>query len=254
MNTHHFSSRSLFVFALSTGMALVACKKDDAPEPVAPAGNTAPAPSTTPNFAGADATLWGVKSFSSTTTPIGTFDIEIGLGVAVFSNDDFASFVNVGAVGLNGTSLTAQSNNSYTSMPSQTNPQGIDFSNSNTNWTVTGGNGFQGFTRDVSATEFAFPAIDAISSSDVVVRANGYTLTVPAVASADSMLFLVGGVSKTLAGSAISCTFTADELAGLAAGSDLVQVAAYSYINEDHGGKDIYFGKETVRSRSVTIQ
>ena len=252
MKNHYRLSRSLFVFALSAGMVFTACTKDDDPEPAAPegGGNATTAPSTTPNFIGADATLWGVKTFTS--TPIGS--IEVGVGVAVFTNDAYATFVNVGSVGLNGTDLTAQSNNSYTSTSSQTNPLGIDFSNSNTNWSVAGGNGFPGFTRDVSATEFAFPAIDAISSGDVVIRADGYTLTVPAVASADSMLFVVGSVAKTLVGTATSCTFTAAELAGLATGSSLVQVAAYSYISEDQGGKNIYFGKETVRTKAVTIQ
>ncbi|HQV51171.1 MAG: hypothetical protein IPI00_09055 [Flavobacteriales bacterium] len=253
MNKHHFSSRSLFVFALSAGIVLTACKKDDDPEPAAPdGGSTSSTPSTTPNFVDADASLWGVKTWTTTTTPIGNVTVEIGVGIAVFSNDDFASFVNVGTVGVNGTDLTAQSNNSYTSTPSQANPLGIDFSNSNTDWTVAGDNGFAGFTRSVP--EFAFPAIDAVSSSDVVVRANGYTLTVQAVASADSMLFLVGSVAKTLVGSATSCDFTADELSGLATGTSLVQVAAYSYINEDQGGKNIYFGKETVRTKTVTIQ
>ncbi|MBP6312521.1 MAG: hypothetical protein WAR83_11820 [Flavobacteriales bacterium] len=256
MNKHNFSSHLLFVFALSASMVLTACTKDEDPEPAAPdgGGSTSSTPSTTPNFVDADASLWGVKTWTTTTTPIGNVTVEIGVGIAVFSNDDLASFVNVGAVGLNGTDLTPQSNNSYASTPSQANPLGIDFSNSNTNWTVAGDNGFAGFTRDVSATEFAFPAIDAVTSSDVVVRANGYTLSVQAVASADSMLFLVGNAAKTLAGSATSCNFTADELNGLATGTSLVQVAAYSFINEDQGGKNIYFGKQTVRTKTVTIQ
>lgn len=247
--------RSLFILPLSLGIAFSACKKDDPPaepEPVSGEGNSAP--STTPNFSGADATLWGVKTITTTTTPIGTIDLDVGIGVAVFTNDNFLTFVNVGAVELNGTALVAQTNNSYTSTPSPSNPMGIEFSTSNTNWIVAGGNGFTGFTRNVSATEFAFPAVDAISSSEIVDRANGYTLTIPAIASADSVLFLVGSVAKTLVGTATSCTFSSSELSGLSAGAGLVQVAAYSYIHEDQSGKDIYFGKETVRTKTVTIQ
>ena len=93
MNKHHFSSRSLFVFALSAGIVLTACKKDDDPEPAAPdGGSTSSTPSTTPNFVDADASLWGVKTWTTTTTPIGNVTVEIGVGIAVFSNDDFASF------------------------------------------------------------------------------------------------------------------------------------------------------------------
>lgn len=243
--------RTLSLGLLTIAITFGACKKDDdTPAPSTPGTPAPAAPSTTPNFVGADATLWAVKSFTTQSTPIGDFDLEIGLGVGAFTNDDFASFVNVGSVSLNSVALTAQPNNAYVLQPSATEPTGVDLSS--VEWTVAGGNGFGGFTRTISA--FPMPTVGAISSATTVVRSNGYTLSCPNIAGADSVIYLVGGVAKTLVGSSTSCFFSADELAGLNAGSNLVQIAAYRYDNESIDGKDIYFGKETVRSKSVTIQ
>ena len=98
------------------------------------------------------------------------------------------------------------------------------------------------------------PTLGAISANETVVRSNGYTMSTAQVAGADSVLFLVGHVAKTLAGNATTCSFTADELSELQAGANVVQIAAYKYTNQTFGGKNIYFGKEAVRSVSVTIQ
>ncbi|MCB0763257.1 MAG: hypothetical protein KDB84_01030 [Flavobacteriales bacterium] len=251
-----FSLKHFVLIALSLGVTLSSCKKDDeetaTPSNGGGGGSTPAAPSTTPNFSDADASLWAVNTFTSQVTPIGTFDIQVGVGVGAFTTDGFATMVNVGAVTLNTTPLTAQSNNAYVSTPSQTEPTGIDFGSGSTAWSVAGGSGFAGFDRTI--TSFNFPTVSAISSAETVVRSNGYTLTTPSVAGADSVLFLVGGVTKTIAGNANSCTFTASELGGLGTGANLVQVAAYRTTNEVIGGKNIYFGKETVRTKSVTIQ
>lgn len=250
--------RTLPLFALALGLAFTGCKKDDdAPAtPSTPSagggGTTNTTASTTPHFTDADASLWGVNTFTSQSTPIGTFDIQAGLGVAVFSNDDFASYTDVGAVTLEGMSLTRNSNNAYLSSISQTNPTGIDFSSGNTEWTVAGANGFGGFTRDI--TSIPFPVVSAISSADVVVRSSGYTVAAPYVNGADSVIFTVGNVLKTLPANTASCTFSAAELGGVAAGASIVQIAAYTYTSEDIGGKVVYFGKETVRTKSVTVQ
>ncbi len=254
MHTPTHSSLLRFSLVLGLAMAFTACKKDDPAPPAAPGGgggsNTS-TPSTTPNFTDADASLWAVRTFSTQSTPIGPIDIEIGLGVGAFTNDGFASFVNVGDVSLNSVALTRQSNNSYVSQPSQTNPTGVDFG-TGVEWNVQGGSGFPAFTRSVTA--FPFPTVAAITSAETVVRANGYTLTTTQVTGADSVIFLVGSVSKTLAGNATACTFSAAELAGAGTGASLVQIAPYKYNNEVIGGKRIYFGKEMVRTKSVTIQ
>jgi hypothetical protein len=93
-----------------------------------------------------------------------------------------------------------------------------------------------------------------VSSANTVVRANGYTLTTSYVTGADSVIFVVGGVSKTMAGNTTSCSFTAAELSGLSTGTSIVQIAPWTYTSEVIDGKTIYFGKEIVHSRTVTIQ
>ena len=247
--------RSTPMLLLAMGLSLAACKKEEAATPATPptggGGGGSSAPNTTPNFSDADASLWAVRSFNTQSTPIGPMDITIGTGVAVFSNDNFSTFVNVGDVALNGTALTRQSNNSYVLQPSQTNPTGIDLGG-NIAWTVQGGGGFDGFNRDI--TSLPFPTVQPINSSTTVVRANGYTLTTTQVTQADSVLFFIGNVSKTLAGNATSCTFTSAELAGVAAGSSIAMIVPYRYTSENIGGKTIYFGKEAVRSTSITVQ
>lgn len=247
------STHAPWVLFLGLALSFSACKKDDPDPPATPSGGGAGAstPSTTPNFADADASLWAVRSFSTQSTPIGPVDLEIGLGVGVFSNDAFATFLNVGDVSLNGTALARQSNNSYVSQPSQANPAGIDFT-AGVDWNVQGGNGFDGFTRSVTA--FPFPTVAAITSDGNVVRTNGYTLATTQVTGADSVIFLVGNASKTLAGNVTTCSFSAEELTGAGTGSALVQIAPFKYSSEVIGGKRIYFGKEMVRTKPVTIQ
>ncbi len=245
---------NLTVVMAFIGLSLVACKKEEATPPATPpptgGGNTS-TPSTTPNFSDADGSLWAVRTFSTQSTPIGPMDIEIGLGVGAFTDDGFNSFVNVGTIDLNTTALTRNANNSYVTQPSQTNPTGVDL-NSGVEWTVQGGGGFPGFTRNITA--FPFPTVAALSSAETVVRANGYTLTTTQVTGADSVLFLVGNASRTLAGNATSCTFSADDLAVVAAGTNIIQIVPFKYNSELIEGKRIYFGKQAVRTRSVTVQ
>lgn len=203
-----------------------------------------------PNFPGADASMWAVKSLSVTEIqgmpPITT---TIGIGVGVFF-DTGGSYVDVGSVQLNSNALTKNSNNSYTYTPGQANPTGIDFS-SGVNWSVAGGNGFSAINKNVT---LGFPTVSEITTSGTITKANGYTLSVNTVTGADSVLFLIGDVNKTIAGNSTSCTFSASELSSLSNGSTVIQVAAYISTNETVGGKLIYYGNETVQSKSATIQ
>lgn len=246
--------RQLLFTLSAVALTLGACKKDDDEEPAAP---STPAPtnngqaSTTPSFPGANGSLWAVNTYTSQTTPIGTFDIEAGVGVAVFPNADNTSYSSAGAITLNDQALTEQASHAYVSIPSMTNPTGIDFSSGTSHWVVAGAGSNPAFDRTPAIT---FPTVSAITSAGTVVRANGYTLTAGSVAGADSVIFTVGGVIKTLVGNNASCTFSASELSSLSAGASIVQVAAYTWSHEVISSKDIYFGKETVRTKSVTIQ
>lgn len=247
---------SLCGLALLAGLALAACKKDEAENPPPQSNNNPPPsnnpPSITPSFDDADGVLAAVRSFTTTSTPMGSIDIILGIASGAFSNDGFSTYANVGAVTCNGEALAAQSNNSYVYSPPATNPTGIDFTASNNvTWNVAGGSGFTGFTRTIATP---FPGVDPITSSSTVVRSNGYTLSTSAVANADSVIFTLGSLVRVLPGTATSCSFSASDLAGQAAGTSVAQVVGYSYTSETIGGKKIYFVKQGARAMTITFQ
>lgn len=255
MKRTHRMIRTPFLLLLALGLSVSACKKDD-PDPPAPSNNGggggSSTPSTTPTFTDADGLLAAVRVFSTQSTPIGPVDLVIGTATGVFSNDQFASFVSVGAISCNGEALTLQGNNSYVHQPSATAPTGIDLTSSNeVTWNVAGGNGFPAFDRTLMGP---FPVAGDFTSATTVVRANGYTITTGPVQNADSVVFTLGSLVRTIPGNATSCTFTADELNGLSAGSSLMQVSPYNSSNEVIGGKRIYFVKQMSRSTSITLQ
>lgn len=241
---------------LTAGTLFFSCsKEEDTPTPVTPVTPTNNSGNSTgnaqPSFAGADASLWAVQSLSVTQLPGGLPPITttLGIGVGIFV-DAGSNFVDVGNVALNGNNLTKNPNNSYTFTPGLTMPNGIDFS-SGVDWTVSGANGFTGFTRNIT---LGFPTVSEITSSSTITKTNPYTLSVNTVTGADSVIFLIGGVNKTIAGNATSCTFSSSELSSLGTGATVVQVAAYISSNETIGGKLIYFGNETVQTKSATVQ
>jgi hypothetical protein len=248
--------RSLCLIVLALGTVLSACKKEETQPPTPPAdgggGGGNSTPSTTPSFTDADGVLAAVRVFTTQSTPIGTIDITMGVASAAFSNDGFSTFANVGDVSCNGSALTRQSNNSYAYTPTATEPTGIDLTASNeVTWTVGGGAGFAGFTRTIMGP---FPTVAPITSGETVVRANGYTLSTSSVLGADSVIFTLGSLVRTLPGNATSCSFSAGDLAGLSTGTSIAQIVGYTSSNETIGGKKMYFVKEASRSRSITIQ
>lgn len=253
---HRTLFNALPILILSA-LALQACnKEDDAPTPAAPGGggggNTTNNNSTTPFYTDADAVLAAIRVNTTQTTPVGEFDIIIGGGSAFFSTDQFSTFQNVGNVSCNNEALTRQANNTYVHIPAATAPTGIDLTSSNeVTWNVAGGGGFDAFTYIHTGP---FPAVGNITSANTVVRSNGYTLAATSVAGADSVIFMVGNVTRTRPGNTTSHTFSAQDLAGVATGSSLVQVVSYTARPEDINGKRLYFVKETSRSRSVTVQ
>ncbi|TSJ45695.1 hypothetical protein [Fluviicola chungangensis] len=240
------SKTTLFVLLCSLSLFVSSCKKEDIlPEEPAPTPVSTPAGSTTPIPTNADGVMWAIKSTSS----VQGFTIDIGTAVGIFMNGT-TDLVNVGTVSVNSTNLTMSSNNAYTFSPSQTMPAGLDLSS--TNWAVTGGNGHAAFTYDASS--LAFPVGSAITSSATVTKASGYTLACSTVSDADSTLFLVGNVSKTISGSANSCTFSSSELSGLSAGTSVVMIVPYKLMQANVNGKNYYFGKERVNQLAVTIE
>ncbi|AEA44188.1 hypothetical protein [Fluviicola taffensis] len=241
------SKKSIFTILLGMGLLVVSCKKET-PEPVVetPTPVNTPAGSTTPTPTDADGVMWAIKSSST----IQGITIEIGTAVGIFMNGN-TDLVNVGTVSVNSQDLTAATNNAYTFTPSQTSPMGLDFSSS-TDWSVTGGSGHAAFTYDASS--LVFPTGSAVTSSATVNKANGYTLSCATVSGADSTLFMVGNVSKTVSGSANSCTFSPAELNGLSSGTSIVSIVPYKLMQTTINGKTYYFGKERVNQLTVTIE
>ena len=236
-------SQIALAFFLVAGLTLASCNKkdDDNPDPNNP-GNQNPTPQM-----GAG-TLVAIKTLNSTDTPIGPITTELGVGVAVFSSDNWVTFTDAGAVKLNGNALSKQANNSYIFTPSLTNPMGIEFGSSIV-WDVAGNGSTPAFSHTVQTP---FPSVGAITSSTDVSKA-GYTLSVASVSNADSVYFQVGEVVKAVAGNASSYTFSASELSGLGTGQSIIQVAPYRLSNAQYGGKTFYFINETTISSTANI-
>jgi hypothetical protein len=247
--------RTTPMILLAMGLSIIACKKEDADPPPTPpptGGGGSTTPNTTPSFTDADGVLAAVRVFTSQSTPLGPVVITMGVASGTFSNDGFSTFANVGNITCNGVGLTRQANNNYTFTPSATQPTGIDLTSTNeVTWNVSGGAGFSTFERTLGGP---YPAVAPISSGETVVRADGYTLSTTSVLGADSVVFTLGSLVRTLPGSATSCTFSDSELAGLNAGTSIAQIVPYISANETIGGKKIYFVKQVSRSRSITIQ
>ena len=206
--------------------SLSSCNKEDVlPDEIVPEEETNdPTPPPFPELIGSDGTLVAIKSQSTQTTPIGPMTVTVGLGVAVFyETGNMESFLDAGTVNLNSLGCTKQDNNTYVFQPSAQSPTGIDFG-SGVSWSVSGSANVGAFSYDPT---ISFPTVNAVSSGDVVNKANGYTLTTPSLTGADSVIFQIGDVLKTLPGNSTSCNFSAADLSGLATGTSIVQIAAY---------------------------
>jgi len=243
-NTQKVSQLAL-TFLLVAGLTLASCNKKD--DDAKPGGDNTPGTENPTPQLGAG-TLVAINTQNTTSTPIGDITTTLGLGVAVFTSDSWASFTEAGTVKLNGSTLTKNSNNSYVFMPSMTDPLGIDLSGTIV-WEVSGNGSTPAFSHTVQAP---FPTVGAITSSTDVSK-SGYTLTVSSITNADSVYFQVGDVLKALAGNSRSCQFTASELSGLGTGQSIIQVAPYKVSNAQYSGKTFYFINETTVSASANI-
>ena len=249
------NARKIFMMLLASSMVLSSCKKDEEEEdPIVPTAATPSNPIPAPT--GADGALIAVHTANYITAPfVGEIYQPIGLGVAVFGDLVAGTYVNAGTVSLNGSAFTAQSNQSYTYTPSQTDVTGLDLSGA-ISWNVTGGSGFSSFT---ASPNNEMPSGPKYSGATTIPRNAAFTLSSSTqILSADSIIFSVispnGSVLKTVAGNVSSVEFTAAEMGGLGAGSGYIQIAPYNIEAQVIGGKQIYLINESVNTTSVTFQ
>ena len=135
-------------------------------------------------------------------------------------------------------------------MPNATNPTGINVSEGLT-WTVAGNGEIQAFTYEPT---IGFPSVSPITSGSNVNKSFGYTLQCSTITEADSVIFMVGSLVKTLPGNANSCVFSSAELSSLQTGNSVVQIAAYKIEENTLNAKIYHFINETVVSKSVTVE
>lgn len=202
-----------------------------------------------PSYTGEYAALVGIKTVTTATSPIGSFDTELGTAVAVFSQDGGVSYLPAGTITASSKTLALGANNTYTYTPSVTDLTGIDFSSSLA-WSGTGGT-WPSFS---ATTNVGFSSIQVISSGDVAVASN-YDLVCGGITNADSVYFAVYGPSGSklvlLPGNTTSHTFTAADLTGMGTGTGFVQVTGIKYDPQVIGGKTYYLINETVRTKQV---
>ncbi len=226
-----------------------ACNTEDDDTPPSTSGGTP-----TPQINDGHGTFVAAKTVTTIDPGFGVppQEIEFGIGVAVFFNGtDYSTYIDGGTVTCEDETLSRFDNGTYSTY-SQTSVTGLEFSG-NANWDVTGAGDIPAFSH---TADRGFPGISAISSPDVITRANGYTVTFDgAMSNTDSVIWVVGSKQFSTTGAVNSRTFTADELSDLQTGAgNIIQVAAYNIDSEVYGGKTFYFINEKVVTKTVTVE
>lgn len=249
--------RFLFMILLAGLTVVSSCKKDEEEEEI-PETPTATAPSNPiPAPSSAFGALVAVQTATYVDAPfVGEIYQPVGVGVAVFGNLSAPAYVDGGAISVNGTALTKQSNNSYINTPGVTNPQGIDFGD-DVNWNV-GGNSTTEVPAFTHNPTNPMPSGPKYTGATTIGRTSDFTLiSAIAITGADSIIYNVISPTATLTrivdGTVGSVTFTAAEMGTLGAGNGYVQIVPYSLSFQTFGGKTIYFVNESVCTKSVTF-
>lgn len=248
-------NKQLMILAIGTISMLASCKKEDSstPKPATPASGTA----TTPVYGSGDGAVVALITRTTTATPIGNMDYDLGTGVAVFGNLSTGTYSDAGKITLNGKELARQTNNSYLYTPTAGDMKGIDLSGS-IKWTVT----TPSFTYDAGAgTGRGMPAAKSIAGAYTSVDASAaFTLEVDgAVSNSDSVYFQINGPSKSvlkrMAANTRSVTFTAAEMGTLGKGAGCsVTIAPWNHQEKTLGGKLIHVVNELALSRVIEIK
>lgn len=262
--------KTIFIItSISLALSFTSCKKKGCTDPTAtnydvsatkddgscvlPAAQVPVAPTYSPVFNGTYGALVAIKIISTTSTPIGDVDTNIGVAVAAFSENGGSAFVSAGTVKADGNALTTNENHTYVYSPAASNPTGLDFSGTTVNWDGDGGV-WPAFS---TSTSQGFSTISTITSGNPS-SSSSYQLKTSAISGADSTLFMLVGSStsilKVVAGSVSEYTFSASEVSSCGAGSGIVEIIGLKYDLKNVGSKDYYLINETVRTKSVTIE
>lgn len=211
--------------------------------------------STRPNFDSSYSILWAINTKTTVSTgmtvpgmDMGDVQVDFGTAVAVFS--DGGKNVPAGEVKVNDVALKMESNNFYMSPISLIDVTGITFDGA-TKWSVAGANNIPAVNYTTSKR---IPTATGFTCDVNVDKTVSYSISLSTVAYADSILYMVNNVIKTVAGNVKSVTFTAEQLSALKKGNAFVQVAPYNYEIKQFGSKSFVIGSQIVFSKLVTIK
>jgi hypothetical protein len=248
--------RYFFACMLAGITIFTSCDKEEEEEtPETPTAATPANPIPAPSSA--DGALVAIQTANYINAPfVGEIYQPIGVGVAVFGNLSGSTFVDCGSVTANGFGLTKQSNGTYVTVPSASSAQGIDFSD-DVSWVVAGNSSTSVPAFNHSPSN-PMPSGPKYTGATSIGRTSEFTLSSSiAITGADSIIYNVISptvtVSKTVAGSVGSVTFSATEMGTLTAGSGYVQIVPYNLSSQQFGGKTYYFINESVCTQSVTF-
>lgn len=109
-------------------------------------------------------------------------------------------------------------------------------------------------TIERTITAAPFPSVGNLTSSTVISSSMPYTLSVSSMENADSVIFAIGHVVRTMPGNSTSCSFTVGEMSALtgASGADIMISASRTQI-QTIGGLRVRFVKSYTHTRSVLI-
>lgn len=208
---------------------------------------------TRPSFNSSYSVLWALNTKTSVSTgglgmDLGDAQVDFGSAFAGFT--DGGSNVAAGDVKVNDISLKMEKNKFYMSPVSITNPTGITFEGT-AKWSVAGANNIPTVNY---TTKKSFPTASGFTCDATVDKTKSYTISLSSVSSADSIIYMVNDVVKTVAGNIKSVTFMSDQLSSLKKGNAFVQVAPYNYEIKLFGSKNFVFGNQIVVSKLVTIK
>lgn len=208
---------------------------------------------TRPGFNSSYSVLWALNTKTSVSTSglgMDINDMQVDFGTAFAAFTDGGNNVAAGDVKVNDISLKMEKNKFYMSPISVTNPTGITFEGT-AKWSVAGANNIPAVNY---TTKKSFPSATGFTCDATVDKTKSYSISLTSVSNADSILYMVNDVVKTVAGNVKSVSFTSDQLSALKKGNAFVQVAPYNYEIKLFGSKNFVFGNQIVFSKLVTIK